>query len=96
MMTRKTTRMTTLRQNLVETRDKLQSETDLATQVEGVGQIVGSCVDALQVPLAILSFVCPYVYFFFLSYFIEFTLTLSPLGRNGGVSRRRFNKDEFV
>merc|ERR1712228_858598 len=48
VMTRKTTTTKFLRRSLVETRDKIQGETDLATQVEGVGQIVNTCVDALQ------------------------------------------------
>ena len=40
--------MKSMRKTLVETRDRIKGESNLATQVEGVGQMVNICVDALQ------------------------------------------------
>ena len=49
VMTRKTKTMKKKRRSIVDTRESLKSETDLVSQVEGVGQLVSTCVDALQV-----------------------------------------------
>ena len=48
-MTRKTTTMKKMRRSIVDSREVLRSETDLVAQVEGVGNLVSTCVDALQV-----------------------------------------------
>ena len=51
VVTRRTTTMTTKRQSIAETRERLRTETELAAQVEGVGHMVATCVDALEVRL---------------------------------------------
>ena len=40
--------MKKMRRSIVDTRESLKSETDLVGQVEGVGRLVSTCVDALQ------------------------------------------------